>query len=166
MTFSRRARPARRPEGPHEDRLRPNIHDFRCCNRKRCAHGAIVANASVALGTPFRSGDRGPNNSSTPGNRRPCVGPSISATISASRGKPSVRPRLRAGAVSTSLPLRNPLCEPHEQADHDHEQRPDHRIHHPRETVPGTARFHPKAQFFLQDGKALGRVGGRSFHVF
>jgi hypothetical protein len=92
---------------------------------------------------------------------RPTRGASaISATISGGHGKASGRadvPRLHAGIISENLLLRTPLGEAGEQS------------HQAREQVPHQHTQWPRAgrrsQFFHQDGKTLGRVGGVGFHV-
>jgi len=98
-----------------------------------------------------RAGRRGNRNSASnamPSIRRICIASAISANISAGRGKSFRRPRLRASAISTTLFLRQPLGEARKQGDHTQEQRPDYRIHHPRDAVPDAVRLDLKTQFF------------------
>jgi hypothetical protein len=129
------------------------------------AGSTIFVCRAVAHQHAARRGNRSPVSSTIPSTRPTCGLSALSATISAGRAKASRRPRLRAGTVSASLPLRSPLGESGEQADQAHEQVPHQHIQHPGDAVPGAARVEPGAQFFPQDGKTLGRGWGMDFHV-
>jgi len=137
------------------------------------ARVAVVSNAifvsrAVARQHATCRGNRSAASNSRRTMRRICVTQAISAAIFDGRGKASARveaPRLRAGTVSASLLLRTPLREPRERADHAHEQRQDHQIHHPRDAAPAAAGREPKAQFCLRNGKTLGWGEGAGFHV-
>jgi hypothetical protein len=132
----------------------------------RCGHAGFVPDAIFLCGAvdrprAVRRSNRGADSGSTPGIRPT----GRASAITGGGGKASGRadmpqvgaPRLHAGIISENLLLRTPLGEAGEQSQQAREQVPHQQTQRPR--------ARRRTQFFHQDGKTLGRVGGVGFHV-